>query len=156
MTSPLVRIVPGDFTDARVLALIHGHLVGMHGTSPPGSVYALGAAALQAPDIAFFAAWRGDALLGCGALKQLDAAWGEIKSMRTAPAYLRQGVASGLLEHLLTLARSRGYRRVSLETGSGPAFEPALALYKSRGFQNGGAFGEYESTAFNQFLHLDL
>jgi putative acetyltransferase len=152
----LVRIVPGDFTDPRVGALLREHLAGMHGSSPPGSVYALSAAALQAPEIAFFTAWRGEALLGCGALKHLDASWGELKSMRTASAYLRQGVASRLLDHLLTLARSRGYRRVSLETGSGPAFEPALALYSRRGFQNGSAFGDYESTPFNRFLHLDL
>lgn len=151
-----LRIALGDFGDVRVLALLRAHLEGMHGSSPPGSVYALGAAALQAPEIAFFTAWRGEALLGCAALKHLSAAGGEIKSMRTAAAHLRQGVASQLLEHLLSLARSRGYRRVSLETGSGPAFEPALSLYRRYGFVNGDAFGDYEATAFNQFLHLDL
>ena len=151
-----IRIIPGDFANERVLGLLREHLAGMHGSSPPGSVYALGAAALQAPQIAFFTAWRGEALLGCAALKQLDAFSGEIKSMRTAAAYLRQGVAAFLLEHLLTLARSRGYTRVSLETGSGPAFEPALALYKKRGFQNGDVFGDYQATTFNQFLHLAL
>lgn len=151
-----IRIVPGDFADERVLRLLREHLTGMHGSSPPGSVYALGAAALQAPEISFFTAWRGEALLGCAALKHLDAASGELKSFRTAAAHLRQGVASHLLEHLLTLARSRGYTRVSLETGSGPAFEPALALYRKRGFQSGSVFGDYQATAFNQFLHLDL
>lgn len=151
-----LRIIPGDFSDERVLTLLREHLAGMQQNSPPGSVYALAASALQAPDIAFFTAWRGEALLGCAALKHLGVSSGEIKSMRTAPAFLRQGVASELLEHLLTLARSRGYQRVSLETGSGPAFEPALALYRRRGFRNGDPFGDYQSTAFNQFLHLDL
>lgn len=151
-----IRVVPGDFADERVLGLLREHLAGMHGNSPPGSVYALGAAALQAPDISFFTAWRGQALLGCAALKHLDATSGELKSFRTASAYLRQGVASHLLEHLLALAHSRGYTRVSLETGSGPAFEPALALYRKRGFQNGSAFGDYVATDFNQFLHLTL
>jgi len=151
-----IKIVAGDFTDSRVLALLGEHLTGMLASSPPGAAYALNAAALQAPEIAFFAAWRGTALVGCGALKQFDTSSGEIKSMRTATAHLRQGVASCLLEHLLTLARSRGYRRVSLETGSGPAFEPALALYLRRGFRIGGAFGDYQPTPFNQFLHLDL
>ncbi len=151
-----IEIRLGEFSDARVMALLHEHLAAMHGNSPPGSVYALGAAALQCPEIAFFTAWRGDALLGCAALKQLSATWGELKSMRTATAHLRQGVASSLLQHLLSVARSRGYRRVSLETGSGPAFEPALALYRRYGFCNGEAFADYASTTFNQFLHLEL
>lgn len=95
-------------------------------------------------------------LLGCGALKELDPSSGELKSMRTATPHLRRGVASRMLEHLLSVARSRGYARVSLETGSGPAFEPALVLYRSRGFVDGPAFGDYAATEFNQFLHLDL
>ena len=151
-----IDIVPGDFADSRVLALLGEHLAGMHGSSPPGAVYALGVAALQAPEIAFFTAWRGEVLLGCGALKHFDAAHGELKSMRTAAAHLRQGIASRLLDHLLALARSRGYRRVLLETGSGPAFEPALTLYRRYGFQNCGAFGDYQASDFNQFLGLDL
>jgi putative acetyltransferase len=90
------------------------------------------------------------------ALKQLDGATGEIKSMRTDPAHLREGVAAALLDHILSVARARGYRRLSLETGSGDAFEPALSLYCKNGFVDGDAFGGYEVTSFNQFLHLDL
>ncbi len=152
----MLRIVPGDFADSRVLNLLREHLAELHGCSPPGSVYALGATALQAPDVAFFAAWRGEEILGFGALRHLDRANAEIKSMRTAAPHLRQGVASRLLEHLLALARSRGYARVSLETGSGAAFEPALALYRRYGFRNGEVFGDYQASAFNQFLHLEL
>jgi putative acetyltransferase len=111
---------------------------------------------LSSPDIAFFAAWDGDALVGMGALKELGAAHGEIKSMRTHPEHLRRGVAARILEHLLALARARGYRRVSLETGTGPAFEPALALYRRYGFALGEKFGEYEASAFNVFMHLSL
>jgi len=95
-------------------------------------------------------------LLGCGAIKQLDATTGELKSMRTAAAHLRKGVAARILEHLLAVARARNYTRVSLETGSGQAFEPALALYRKYGFANGDAFGDYVATEFNQFLHLEL
>lgn len=146
----------GDLDDPRVVALLREHLAGMHASSPPGSVYALDLSALRAPDIAFFAAWHGDEAFGCGALKHLDDAHGELKSMRTAAAHLRQGVGARVLEHLLAVARARGYRRVSLETGSGAAFEPALALYRRYGFANGEPFGEYAPSAFNQFLHLDL
>lgn len=151
-----LTIVPGDFEDDRVLALLREHLAGMHANSPPGQVSALDLSGLRTPDIVFFTAWRDGEVLGCAALKHLDASSGEIKSMRTAAAHLRKGVASRLLEHLLTLARSRGYRRLSLETGSGEAFEPALALYRRYGFENGESFGAYASTEFNQFLHLDL
>jgi len=100
--------------------------------------------------------WDGEELLGFGALKELDARAGEVKSMRTADAHLRKGVAATVLEHIIAEATKRGYTRLSLETGSGPAFEAALALYRKRGFVNGDAFGGYEASAFNQFLHLDL
>lgn len=152
----VLNIVPGDFADPQVLALLHAHLEGMHANSPPGSVYALDLGGLQTPDIAFFTAWAGDACVGMGALKEIDRTQGELKSMRTRDDWLRKGVAAAVLEHLLSLARSRGYRRVSLETGSGDAFEPALALYRRSGFLNGEAFGDYAPSAFNQFLHLDL
>jgi putative acetyltransferase len=152
----MLQILPGDFTDPRLLKLLREHLAGMHENSPPGSVYALDVSGLQAQEVSFFTAWRGDQLLGCAALKQLSATAGELKSMRTAAEHLRQGVASALLEHLLALARSRGYSRVSLETGSGPSFEPALALYRKYGFSNGEPFGDYRATAFNQFLHKAL
>ncbi len=156
MSAPALRIVPGEFTDSRVVSLLREHLEGMHANSPPGSVYALDLSGLQTPDIAFFTAWRGEQVLGCGALKQLDETTGEIKSMRTTHSHLRQGVGARMLEHLLALAASRGYRRVSLETGSGAAFEPALLLYRRYGFVNGGAFGGYVASDFNQFLHKDL
>lgn len=153
---PRFTILPGDFTDPRVIALLHEHLRGMHVSSPPGSVNALDLSSLQTPDITFVTAFDGATLVGCGALKELAPRHGELKSMRTAAAHLRKGVGGNLLDHLLTLARARGYRRVSLETGSGEAFEPALALYRRHGFRNGETFGAYEATAFNQFLHLDL
>jgi putative acetyltransferase len=156
MTAAALRILPGDLTDARVVALLREHLEGMHASSPPGSVYALDLSALQAPEIAFFTAWQGEVVLGCGALKHLDDATGELKSMRTAAAHLRRGVGARILDHLLALARARRYRRVSLETGSGPAFEPALALYRRYGFVNGDPFGDYVASEFNQFLHLDI
>ena len=145
-----------DFDDARVQALLRRHLEGMHANSPPGHVFALDGAALKRPEISFYALWDGEELLGFGALRELDARWGEIKSMRTADAHLRTGVATAILEHLISEARKRAYTRLSLETGSGSGFEPALALYRLRGFVDGPAFGDYKKTSFNQFLHLKL
>ncbi|MBL6078663.1 GNAT family N-acetyltransferase [Belnapia sp. T18] len=137
----------------RLLAL---HLAGMHANSPPGSVYALDLSGLTAPGVTVWSAWQGDAIAGIGALKLLGDGTGEVKSMRTHPDHLRQGVAAALLEHIIGAARARGLARLSLETGTGPAFEPALALYRRRGFVNGEAFGGYQASSFNQFLHLAL
>ena len=151
-----MRIVEDDLTGAEIAALLRYHLEQMHLNSPPDSVFAFDIGRLRAPDVTFWSARRGDELAGCAALKYLDATQGEIKSMRTAPGHLRNGVATALLTHVVAVARDRGYRRLSLETGSGPAFEPAIAFYRRRGFVDGGPFGRYENTAFNRFLHLDL
>jgi putative acetyltransferase len=128
----------------------------MHANSPPGNVFALDLSGLKAPDISFYTAGDGDVLMGMGALKALCDGTGEIKSMRTYAHHLRKGVAAGLLLHIIAEARARGYRRLSLETGSGPAFDAALTLYRRKGFVEGGAFGDYEKSDFNQFFHLDL
>lgn len=149
-------ITLGDLSDDRVKALLTRHLAGMHDASPAGHVFALDWSGLQQPEISLYTLWDGPDLLGCGALKELDPQAGEIKSMRTADPHLRQGVAAALLEHIVAEARRRGYRRLSLETGSGPAFEPALALYRKHGFVDGPPFAEYVKSEFNQFLHLVL
>jgi putative acetyltransferase len=128
----------------------------MHSNSPPGHVFALDLSGLTAASVTVWTAWEGGEILGIGALKQLDPRSGEIKSMRTHPNHLRRGVAAALLEHIIDEARARGLCRLSLETGSGPAFEPALTLYRKRGFVDGEPFSDYERSAFNQFLHLRL
>jgi putative acetyltransferase len=151
-----VRLVKDDLSGPQIRSLLRYHLEQMHLNSPPGSVFAFDIGRLRASDVTFWTAWDDAILLGCGAMKQLDRGHGEIKSMRTAPRHLRKGVAAALLEHIIGEARHRGYRRLSLETGSGPAFEPALALYHQRGFLDGAAFSDYPPTPFNQFLHLDL
>lgn len=137
----------------RLLAL---HLAGMHASSPPGSVYALDLSGLTAPGVTVWSVWEGDEVVGIGALKELGNGGAEVKSMRTHPDHLRKGVAALLLDHIVAEARARGVTRLSLETGSGPAFEPALALYRTYGFANGEAFADYQPSTFNQFLHLQL
>jgi putative acetyltransferase len=154
--SPPRTVTLGDFNDDRVKALLTRHLEGMHANSPPGHVFALDWSGLQKPEISFYAAWEGEELLGVGALKELEPGVGEIKSMRTADAHLRKGVAAMILEHIIAEAQQRGYTRLSLETGSGAAFDAAFTLYRKYGFTEGGAFSDYVKSPFNRFLHLDM
>jgi len=137
----------------RLLAL---HLAGMHANSPPGNVYALDLSGLKLPGVTVWSAREGDEVIGIGALKAFDDGTGEVKSMRTHPGHLRRGIAALLLDQIIVRAQALGLTRLSLETGSGPEFEPALALYRKRGFVNGPAFSIYQHSAFNQFLHLQL
>ncbi len=145
-----------DLSGEATQALLALHLAGMTASSPPGSVFALDLSGLKAPGVTVWSVWRGGSIAGVGALKMLGPAAAELKSMRTHPDHLRQGVAALLLDHIIAEARARRLERLSLETGSGPAFAPAVALYRKRGFVEGPAFADYVRTAFNQFMHLTL
>lgn len=151
-----LEIREDDLSSEAVRSLLRLHLQGMHASSPPGSVFALDLAGLRAPAVTVWTAWLGETIVGIGALKDLGDSAGEVKSMRSHPDFLRRGVAAALLGHIIAVARARGMRRLSLETGSGPAFAPALALYRRHGFVDGAAFAEYRPSEFNQFLHLSL
>jgi putative acetyltransferase len=145
-----------DLAGEATRALLRLHLQGMRAQSPPGSVFALDYSGLTGADVKLWTAWVGDEIAGMGALRDLGEASGEVKSMRTHPKFLRRGIAAALLEHIIDSARAAGMVRLSLETGSGPAFEPALALYRRRGFVAGAPFAQYTRSEFNQFLHLQL
>lgn len=152
----MITIRTDDLSAEEVQALLRLHLESMRDGSPPGLSFALDLSGLRSADVTVWTAWRDTRLAGIGALKALGDGTGELKSMRTHPDHLRAGVAAALLEHAIGEARTRGYRRLSLETGIGPLFEPALALYRRRGFVKGAAFADYVTTEFNQFFHLDL
>jgi putative acetyltransferase len=152
-----IRILVDDLSGEATLDLLRLHLEAMHANSPPGTSFALDLTSLKSPKITVWTGWVGPHIAGIGALKELGDKCGEIKSMRTHPRFLRQGVAIQLLEHIIRAAQDRGIRKLSLETGTGPLFEPALGLYRQRGFRNGPAFADYPSnSSFNQFLHLEL
>jgi putative acetyltransferase len=145
-----------DLSGGETRALLELHLRGMFATSPPEAVFALDLSGLQDPAVTVWGAWDGNRLAAIGALKMLGGDIAEVKSMRTHPEFLRRGAAACLLDHAIATARSRGVRRLSLETGRGPAFEPALAMYRRRGFVDGGPFSDYLPNDFSQFLHLSL
>lgn len=150
------RIVEDDLRGSEIAAFLQAHLDAMYEVSPPGSVHALNLAALRAPEISFWTAWDGLNLAGCGALKTLDAAHAEIKSMRTVDNYRRRGVAAQVLAHIIAEARTRGYRRLSLETGDFPYFVPAHHLYERFGFQRCDPFGSYRHEPISLYFTLEL
>ena len=145
-----------DLSRPEVLALLNEHLQSMHELSPRQSVHALDPERLRAPGITFWTAWEGSELVGCGALKELDHRHGEVKSMRTPNARRRTGAGRTILAHIIQVARSRAYERLSLETGSAEAFRPAQTLYESFGFTYCGPFGEYADDPNSLFMTLRL
>jgi len=145
-----------DLTGSEIYELLQEHLRSMYLHSPPESVHALDIEALRRPEITFWTVWEGDELLGCGALKELDPQHAEIKSMRTSARHLRKGVAKYLLNYILEEARRRGFRRLSLETGSMKAFEPARNLYANFGFKYCEPFADYIEDPYSVFMTREL
>ena len=160
-----------ELTHPQVIALLEEHLAGMRAESPPECVFALDLDGLRRPEITFLTAWRhapsdspggDDELLAMGAIKELTpttasgGGHGELKSMRTSARHLRQGAAQAILTELLAIARQRGYARVSLETGSTPAFEPAIGMYRRFGFVECGPFADYREDPFSRFMAINF
>jgi putative acetyltransferase len=155
-TQVLMDIRVDDLSGPEIRDLLQEHLRNAALHSPPESVHALDLERLRKPDITFWSVWHASQLLGCGALKELDARHGEIKSMRTATAHLRKGVAARLMRHILEESRRRSYRRLSLETGSMAAFAPARSLYTRFGFQPCGPFADYVEDPYSVFMTREL
>ncbi len=151
-----MKIEVDDLTRPAVLALLDEHLQSMRELSPPESVHALDLERLRQPGITFWTAWEGSVLMGCGALCELDATHGEVKSMRTPNAHRRKGAGRALLTHIIAVARSRSYGRLCLETGAMDAFRPAHRLYERFGFTYCGPFGDYVADPNSLFMTLRL
>jgi putative acetyltransferase len=151
-----MRIVEGGLDDPRVVALLDTHVTRARAETARGSAHALDLTGLRAPDVTFWSAWEGDAVVGVGALKRLSADHGEVKSMHTAEAARGRGVGSALLRQIMATARAGGMSRLSLETGSWPYFQPARALYARHGFTECGPFGDYREDPNSVFMTLVL
>lgn len=148
-------IRPTDLSEPEVTELLVYHHAEMVGYSPPGTAHVLDLDALLAPDITVLAAWEGDTLLAVGAMKRHDG-FVEIKSMRAHPDAVGKGAGRAIVRHIIDAARTAGFERVSLETGSGELFDAAVGLYRACGFKPGEAFAGYQATDFNRFFHLQL
>lgn len=152
----MLRVQVDDLSGAEIQALVKRHLAGMHANSPACSVHAFDLDKLRQPGVTFWSGWVGDEIAAMGALKRLDDANGEIKSMRVADAFLGKGAGRAMLEHIVAGARAMGLKTLWLETGSAPAFVPALKLYESAGFEVCGPFGDYTLDPFSVFMKRDL
>ena len=151
-----MHIVEGALDDPRVVDLLRTHVTRARAETAPGSAHALDLSGLRAPDVTFWSAWEGDAVVGVGALKRLSADHGEVKSMYTTETARGQGVGSAMLRHIMAAARARGMARLSLETGSWPYFEPARAMYTRHGFVECAPFGDYRPDPNSVFMTLAL
>jgi len=145
-----------DLRGKEIHALLNEHLEDMKRHSPPESIHALDLEGLRKPEITFWTLWEGDELLGCGAIKELDKTHGEIKSMRTSSNHLRKGVAKFILEYIIEEAQQRSYKRLSLETGSMAAFDPARKLYEKFGFEYCEPFADYVEDPNSVFMTKEI
>lgn len=147
-----MKIIIDDLSGPAIAAFLEAHLRHMQSMTPPESKHALDLDALRKPDVTFWSAMEGEAVVGCGAIKEIEPGHAELKSMRTDPARRRGGIASRLLEHILAEATRTGFTRISLETGSAEAFEPARRLYLRYGFDFCGPFGDYTPDPLSVFM----
>lgn len=139
-----------------IIALLQSHQQDMTRHSPPESIHALDVESLRAANVTFWTAWEDDELAGCGALKAIDEQHGEIKSMRTHEHFLRRGIARKILNTIVAHAQQNHYTRLSLETGSNPAFKPATLLYEQFGFEPCPPFADYKEDPYSIFMSRRL
>lgn len=151
-----MQIREDNLAGPEIAKMLQEHIRSAHEHTPPESAHVLNLEELRSPDITFWTVWQGQELLGCGALKELDAKHGEIKTMRTDDAHQGMGVASAMLRHIIKEAEKRSYSRLSLETGSMDAFAPARALYMRFGFEYQGPFADYKKDPYSVFMTLNL
>jgi putative acetyltransferase len=151
-----MRIIEDDLSGVVIRALLEEHFAGMLANSPEDSCHFLDFEGLKGQGVTFWSIWDVDELAGMGALKQHDEMLGEVKSMRTHRDHLRKGVAAMMLRYIVAVARARGLSRLSLETGSGAAFDPAIALYQRHGFVDCPPFADYRPDPFSRFMTLEL
>ncbi len=151
-----LEIKVDDLCGSKVTLFLEEHIAEMKAVSPPESKHALDIEGLRKPEITFWTVWHGTTLVGCGAIKELDAEHAEVKSMRVASSHRGKGVAAQLLQHIVSEATQRGYQSLSLETGSMPFFAPARKLYEKFGFKYCGPFANYKADENSVFMTKPL
>jgi putative acetyltransferase len=151
-----MKIVIDDLSGPEIAGFLEDHLEHMRALTPLESKHALDLQELRKPEVTFWSVYDDDVLVGCGAIKRLDAEHAEVKSMRTEPTRKRSGVASLLLEHILASAKQMGYSRLSLETGANEPFVPARKLYEKFGFEYTEPFADYTVDPYSAYMTREL
>ncbi|MEU8999637.1 GNAT family N-acetyltransferase [Streptomyces caniferus] len=151
-----MKIAVDDLSGPEIAEFLDEHVQQMRSRTPLESKHALDLDGLRKPEVTLWSVMDGDTLVGCGALKRLDADHAELKSMRTRPTRQRSGVASRLLVHIVGEAQRMGFTRLSLETGSDEFFLPARRLYEKYGFQNCEPFANYQPDPNSTFMTRTL
>jgi putative acetyltransferase len=152
----MLRMVEGGLDDERVIAMLKFHFDTNIAVTPPGSAHVFDVSRLKSPDVLFWSAWDGDTLMGTGALKRMDAANGEVKSMHTLLTSRRSGVGQAMLLHIINAAKAQGLKTLWLETGSFEFFAPARALYAKHGFNECAPFGDYKPDPNSTFMMREI
>lgn len=147
-----IQIHIDDLSGEEAQLIVREHLASMYANTPIDSVHTLPIEMLRHSSVTFWTAWTGSELCGCGAIQTLDTEHAEIKSMRTRPRFLRQGIGQALLSHIFQDANARGFKRLSLETGSADEFVPARTMYLKNGFEICGPFGNYQVDPLSVFM----
>jgi putative acetyltransferase len=147
-----MKIVVDDLSSPEIARFLDEHVQEMRSITPPESKHALDLDGLRNPEITLWSVVDGDTLVGCGAIKRLDAGHAEVKSMRTAPTRKRSGIASLLLAHIITEAKRMRFTRLSLETGAAEFFLPARKLYEKFGFEYCQPFADYQPDPYSVFM----
>lgn len=151
-----ITIQSADLNTPESAELIDTHAALMLSLSPPGSCHFLPMDGLKRPDVTVWEMRDGETLVGCGALQELSADHGEVKSMHTLERYRGAGLGRKMLEHVIATATARGYTRLSLETGSMDGFKPSRALYHRYGFEICAPFGSYVEDPNSVFMTRTL
>lgn len=151
-----MKIIIDDLMGDDIAAFLEEHIADMKSVSPPESKHALDLEGLRKSEIIFWTVWDDEKLIACGAIKHLNDFHAEMKSMRVIASLRGKGVASELMRHILEYAKNKGYKRLSLETGSMEFFLPARKLYEKFGFVYCGPFDSYIDDPNSVFMTLDL
>ena len=153
----MFKLIEGNFDHFEVNQLLKKHFVELRAASPKGSAHVLDIAGLRVSSIKFWSLWKNEQLVGCGALKFLDKAHGEFKSIRVHNNFRGKGNGIKVINHLIDKARKLKIQRISLETGAGDFFIPARKLFDNCGFKPCQPFAHYKEDVNSLYLtkHLD-
>ena len=150
----MLKSIEGNFDNIEVHELLVKHFIELRSVSPKGSTHVLDIAGLKSSSIKFWSLWEGDTLMGVGALKFLNKAHGEFKSIRVNDKFRNKGYGLEIINHLVNEARKLDIKQLSLETGAGNFFQNARKLFSKCGFKSCDPFSHYEKDVNSVYMSM--